>query len=84
MSRSLSNVGWVTRNDGDRDQRFTMPQVLNADGSRDRRFGLLEQPRFGSSEILTQGRSQYYDPTNAHNSSGKYNTSLYHSSYFSL
>jgi len=61
----------VARNDGERDQRYAMPLVLNADGSRDRRFGLLEQPTFGSSNILTQGRSQYYDGTNAHNGPGK-------------
>jgi hypothetical protein len=71
MSRTLNNVGWVTRNDGERDQRYTMPQVLNGDGSRDRRFGLCEKPIFGSSDILTQGRSQYYDTTNAHSGPGK-------------
>jgi hypothetical protein len=57
MSRSLNNVGWVQRNDGERDQRYAMPQVLNSDGSRDRRFGLCEQPIFGPSNVLTQGRS---------------------------
>ncbi len=71
MSRSSSNVGWVIRDDGERDQRYVMPQVLNADGSRDRRFGLCQQPTFGSSEVLTHGRSQYYDATNAHRSPGK-------------
>ncbi|CAF1291299.1 unnamed protein product [Rotaria sp. Silwood1] len=72
MSRTFSNIGWVTRNDGERDQRYTMPQVLNIDGSRDRRFGLFEQPRFGTSDILTQGRSQYYNGTNAHSGPGVY------------
>ncbi len=72
MSRSSSNIGWVRRNDGERDQRYAMPQVLNFDGSRDRRFGLCEQPVFGSSNVLTQGRSQYYNETNAHNGPGKF------------
>ncbi|UJR16739.1 hypothetical protein I4U23_003639 [Adineta vaga] len=61
MARSQRDIGWVLRNDRERDQRYTMPQVLNFDGSRDRRFGLLEQPVFGSSDLLTQGRSRYYN-----------------------
>jgi hypothetical protein len=71
MSRSLSDIGWVRRNDGERDLRYAMPQVRNFDGSRDRRFGLYQQPIFGSSNVLTQGRSQYYNGTNAHNGPGK-------------
>ena len=71
MSRSLSNIGWVVRQDGGRDQRYIMPQVLNVDGSRDMRFGLFEQPKFGSSDVLTEGRSQYYHLTNAHSGPGK-------------
>ncbi|CAF1474511.1 unnamed protein product [Rotaria sordida] len=50
MSRSLADVGWVTRNDGKRDERYRMPQVLNSDGSRDGRYNLFEQPKFSSSE----------------------------------
>lgn len=30
-----------TRNDRERDQRFTIPQVRNRDGSRDRRISLF-------------------------------------------
>jgi hypothetical protein len=71
MSRTPKNVGWVTRNDGERDQRYTMPQVVNADGSRDQRFNLFQQPAFGSSEILTRGYSQYYNSTNAPQGPGK-------------
>ena len=70
MSKSLKDVGWVVRNDGERDERYRMPQVLNIGGSRDRRFDLLEQPNFGSSQLLTQGRSQYYHPINAHGGPG--------------
>ena len=72
MSKSSKNIGWVTRSDGERDERFTMPQVLNADGSRDRRFNLFQAPSFGSSERLSHGRSQYYDTTNAPHGPGKY------------
>lgn len=71
MSRTTKNVGWVTRNDGERDQRYTMPQVLNMNGSRDQRFNLCQQPNFGSSEVLTRGYSQYYNGTNADSSPGK-------------
>lgn len=71
MSKSMKDVGWVKRNDGERDERYRMPQVLNGDGSRDRRFDLLEQPNFGSSQMLTQGRSQYYQPSNAYDGPGK-------------
>ncbi|CAF3209923.1 unnamed protein product [Rotaria sp. Silwood2] len=72
MSRTSRNVGWVQRNDGERDQRYTMPQVLNADGSRDRRSGLFETPSFGTSEILTQGRSRFYNEINAPHGPGVY------------
>ncbi|CAF0796889.1 unnamed protein product [Adineta ricciae] len=49
-----------------------MPQVVNIDGSRDRRFGSFQQPVFGSSDLLTQGRSQYYNDIGAHNGPGVY------------
>ncbi|CAF4223897.1 unnamed protein product, partial [Rotaria sordida] len=55
MSRSLADVGWVTRNDGKRDERYRMPQVLNSDGSRDGRYNLFEQPKFSSSEMNQAG-----------------------------
>ena len=71
MSRTLKDVGWVTRNDGDRDQRYTTPQVLNGDGSRDRRFGLFEQPSFGASQALSHGRSQYYNAIDAPSGPGE-------------
>ncbi|CAF1264209.1 unnamed protein product [Adineta ricciae] len=71
MARSIRDIGWVLRGDGEHDQRYTMPQVLNIDGSRDRRFGSFQQPVFGSSDLLTQGRSQYYNDIGAHNGPGK-------------
>lgn len=75
MSRSTRDVGWVTRVDGQRDQRYTMPQMLNNDGSRDRRFNSYDRPNFGASEVLTHGRSQYYETINAPRSSGVYQLS---------
>ncbi|CAF3506450.1 unnamed protein product [Rotaria socialis] len=72
MSRTLRDVGWVTRKDGEPDQRYSMPQVLNVDGSKDKRFGSFETPSFGTSETLTHGRSQYYDQTSAPSGPGVY------------
>ncbi|CAF3496364.1 unnamed protein product [Adineta steineri] len=72
MSRTLKDIGWVVRNDGEPDRRYAMPQVLNYDGSRDRRFDLFQQPTFGPSQLLTQGRSQYYNGIDAHAGPGVY------------
>ena len=75
MSRSMGNIGWVQRQDGERDERYRMPQMLNNDGSRDRRFNLYEQPSFGSSELLARGRSQYYERTSTSHLAGVYQLS---------
>ena len=32
MFKTLGDIGWVLRQDGERDQRYTMPQVLNLNG----------------------------------------------------
>lgn len=71
MSRTLKDVGWALRNDGEPDRRFAMPQVLNCDGSRDRRFDLLQQPTFRPSHLLTEARSQNYNGISATNGPGK-------------
>lgn len=61
MSKTEKDVGWVQKKDGSIDKRFTMPQVLNQDKSRDMRFGLNEPPKFGSWNTLTEGNSKYYN-----------------------
>jgi hypothetical protein len=71
MFRTCKDVGWVLRLDGERDRRYSMPQVRNFDGSRDHRFNLLEQPQFGLSEPFTFGRSNYYESMNVPHNSGK-------------
>lgn len=71
MFRTREDIGWVSRLDGERDQRYAMPQVLNFDGTRDRRFNLFQQPTFGQSEPLTFGRSQFYESSNVPNYPGK-------------
>jgi hypothetical protein len=65
MAKSDRNVGWVLRQDGEIDQRYTMPQVTNTDGSRDMRYNLFQPAVFGPSESLTNGHSQYYQPNSA-------------------
>jgi hypothetical protein len=71
VARSQRDIGWVLRNDGEPDQRYVMPQVLNFDGSRDRRFDLFQQPEFGPTQLLREGRSQYYNGINAPHAPGK-------------
>lgn len=71
MSRTCKDIGWVLRLDGEPDRRYSMPQVRNFDGSRDRRFNLFDQPIFGVSQPLTFGRSNFYESMNVPNDPGK-------------
>ncbi len=71
MAKSKKDVGWVSRQDGETDRRYTMPQVLNTDGSRDMRYNLFQQPVFGPSVPLTTGYSRYYESSNVPNNTGK-------------
>eukprot|EP01062_Namystynia_karyoxenos_P057666 TRINITY_DN487_c0_g1_i4.p3 TRINITY_DN487_c0_g1~~TRINITY_DN487_c0_g1_i4.p3 ORF type:complete len:318 (+),score=77.92 TRINITY_DN487_c0_g1_i4:105-956(+) len=52
---------WPTRADGQQDERYTMPQALASDGTRDRRFAQPDHAQFGQWEPLVLGKSKFYE-----------------------
>ncbi|CAF1375929.1 unnamed protein product [Didymodactylos carnosus] len=76
MAKTCADVDWPTTKDGSKnDDRFTIPQVTNEDGTRDMRYNLFEKPNFCKSEQLTTSGSNEYEATSAPHAPGVYQIS---------
>jgi hypothetical protein len=62
MQKTDKDVDFPTKNDGTRDKRYTVPQVINQDGSPDQRYDKLQKPVFGEPHTLIEGDSKFYNP----------------------